>query len=190
MTDKRDKIIGVFIVALLIGTVGFMAYQEARIRTVEFQLAEEIRLNDAEKANWGATYYVTVTRSGIVIYQNAIHNLIPNAGRAALRGHISNTSLAVWKYIAIGTGSGGGAGSTTLQTEAFRALATFALAGSYNWTLMKIWPASTFNGETISEYGVFNDPTVGIMLSYQDGFTRTLEDTDALNVTVNFYISA
>lgn len=188
MSDNRDKLIGVFIVALLVGTVGFMVYQESRIQTLQLQLDEEIRANAELEKNWGATYYLSVIRGGIVIWQASQHNLIPNAGRAALRGHIANSTLAVWNYIAIGTGSGGGVGSTTLTTEIFRALGTYALAGSYNFTLTKTWPASTFSGETVTEYGVFNNPTTGIMLSYQDGLSRTLEETDALQVIVNFYI--
>lgn len=188
MSDNRDKLIGVFIVALLVGTVGFMVYQESRIRTLELQLNEQLPLT-SKIDNWGAVYHIAVIRDGVVIYEKAVHNLIPNAGRAALRGHIGNDTLAVWNYIAIGTGTGGGAGSTTLQTEVFRALGAFALAGSYNWTISKTWPASTFGGESITEMGVFNDPTIGIMLSYQDDFSRTLEETDALQVTVNFYVA-
>lgn len=190
MMDNREKLIGALVIALLVGTVGLMVYQETMIHNLTLQLEEQIGIEQGESAGWGATYYVTVIRDGEVIYENSAHNMITNAGRMALRGHIANITLAVWEYVAIGTGSGGGVASTTLEVEAFRALGLYELVGSYNFTLTVIWPEGTFNGEVITEYGVFNDPTTGILLSYQDDFSRTLESTDAFRVVVNYQIGS
>jgi len=190
MINNKEKLIGVFLVMLLIGTVGFMVYQESEIHTLRLQLDEQITMNQGESSDWGATYYISVIREGVVIFEKSAHNLITNAGRMALRGHIANITLAVWEYIAIGTGTGGGVASTTLETEVFRALGLYTTVGSYNFTLTKTWPEGTFSGQTITEYGVFNDPTTGTLLSYQDDFSRTLEDTDELQVIVNFQIGS
>lgn len=186
MMNRQEKLVGALLIMALISTVGFMVYQQAQIHDLRVQLEEVIPLG--ENPDWGATYYVKVLRDGVVIYENAAHNVICNAGRSALRGHIANISIAEWEYVAIGTGTGGGVASTTLESEAFRALALYATVGSYNFTLIATWGAGTFSGQTITEYGVFNDPTTGTLLSYQDDFSRTLESTDTLIVTVNFQV--
>lgn len=186
---KQEMIVGLLIVGLLIGTIGIMAYQQNLISTLQLQIDDIIPIND--KRDWGATIYMTIYRSGVFVSSEAYHNVITNAARAALRGHIGNSTLAVWNYLAIGTGSGGGVGSTTLETEFSRYLGEFTLVGSYNFTISFTWTPSNFSGQTITECGVFNDATTGILLNYDDSFSRgPLLGTDTLEVTVNFQVGS
>jgi hypothetical protein len=135
--------------------------------------------------------YMRTYRDGFLLSEEAYHNVITNAVRAALRGHIADSALAVWKYLAIGTGSGGGTASTTLETEFSRYQGTYATVGSYNFTISFTWTPGNFSGETITECGVFNDATVGVMLNYDDSFSRgPLLASDTLQVIVNFQIGS
>ena len=96
----------------------------------------------------------------------------------------------MWDYIAIGTGSGGGVGSSTLVAETHRAQGTYATVGSYNFTITYEWGAGNFSGQTITECGVLNSNSGGTLLNYDDSFSRTLESTDSLEVVVNFQVGS
>ena len=185
---KREMAVGLLLVVLLVGTVGFMVNQQAEITRLRLEIEDIIRLNDFKDA--GATFYFNVYRDGELIASESHHNVITNAARGVLRGHIGDTPVAVWDYIAIGTGTGGGVGSTTLVSEAFRAQGTYATVGSYNFTITYEWPATTFDGETITECGVLNAAAAGTLLNYDDSFSRTLESTDSLEVVVNFQVGS
>lgn len=184
---KREIAVGLLLVALLVTTVGYTIYQQAEITRLRLEMGEIIPFNDSDR-EWGATIYLNVYRSGVLLSSEQHHNVITNAGRTALRGHIGDTTVAVWDYIAIGTGSGGDASSTTLVTEAFRAQGTYATAGSYNFTITYEWAAGTFSGETITEAGVLNAAAAGTLLNYDDSFSRTLTASDSLEVVVNFQV--
>lgn len=181
--------VGLLLVVLLVGTVGFMVNQQAQIQELQVQLDEVLDIN--KPRDWGATIYMTVTHADGSFDTQAFHNIIPDAARSALRGHIADSALAVWNYIAIGTSTGGGTGSTTLESEFLRAQAVYAIVGSFNFTLTFTWTEGNFSGQTITEYGVFNDPTTGTILSYDDNFSRgPLTADDTLQVIVNFQIGS
>jgi len=184
---KKEAVIGFVLVALLVSTVGYMIAQQNEITRLRLEMNEIIPFNDNDR-EWGATIYLRVYRSGVLLSEEQHHNVITNAGRTALRGHIGDTAVAVWDYIAIGTGSGGDATSTTLVSEAFRAQGAYAPVGSYNFTITYEWTAGTFSGETITEAGVLNAAAAGTLLNYDDSFSRTLQSTDSLEVVVNFQV--
>lgn len=186
---KNEMVAGLLIMALLVGTVGFMAYQQLQIRQLQLELGETIPVNDARE--WGATIYMTVIRADGSMETQAFHNVITNAGRTALRGHIGDSAVAEWNYLAIGTGSGGGVGSTTLVTEYSRYQGAYATVGSYNFTISFTWTAGNFSGQTITECGVLNAAAVGTLLNYDDSFSRgPLQASDELQVTVNFQVGS
>ena len=191
MNRKKDIAIGLIMVVLLVGTVAFTIQQQAEINELRLQIDELVGINRLDLDKLIATFHWTVTRDGVVIDQQAYHNVITNAGLQALRGHIGDTAVAVWDYIAIGTGTEAGddATRTTLVSEIFRAQGTYATAGSYNWTITYEWPASTFSGQTVTEIGVLNSNSGGTLLNYDDSYSRTLQSTDTLEVIVNFQIS-
>lgn len=187
--EKREMLAGLLLTCLLIGTVGFMVYQQAEIHRLQLELDDTIPIND--NRDWGATIYLRVYRDGVLLSEEAHHNVITNAARAALRGHIADSALNVWNYLAIGTSTGGGVGSTTLESEFSRYQGVYATVGSYNFTITFTWTAGNFSGQTITECGVFNDPSAGTMLNYDDSFSRgPLQSTDSLQVVVNFQVGS
>jgi hypothetical protein len=185
---QKEIAVGILLTVLLVSTVGYMIAQQTEITRLRLEMGEILPFSG--NMVQGATIYMNVYRDGVLISEEAYHNVITNAGRTALRGHIGDTPVAVWDYIAIGTGTGGGVGSTTLITEAFRAQGTYATVGSYNFTITYEWPATTFSGETITECGVLNSNSGGTLLNYDDSFSRTLQSTDSLEVVVNFQVGS
>jgi hypothetical protein len=186
--NKKELAIGLFLSALLISTVGIMAYQQNRIHQLEAEIGDVIPINDRD---WGATIYMRIYRDGVLLNEEAHHNVITNAARSALRGHIGDSALNVWNYIAIGNSTGGGVGSTTLVEEYSRYQGVYATVGSYNFTITFTWTAGNFSGQTITEVGVFNDPSAGTMLNYDDSFSRgPLQASDSLEMIVNFQVGS
>lgn len=189
--EKKQILIGFLVIGLLVGNIAIIAFQEAKIAQLELELKESVEIN--ESRDWGAVIYMRIYRSGFLLSEEIHHNVITNAARAALRGHIASSALAVWHYLAIGNSTGGDATSTTLVEEYSRYAADYATVGSYNFTLTFTWTEGNFTaaGVTITELGVFNDATVGTMLNYDDSFSRgPLYEDDSLEVIVNFYIGA
>jgi hypothetical protein len=185
---KTELAAGFVIVALIVATAGIIAFQQSEIETLRLERGELIPLNSRD---WGATIYMAWYRSGALLSEEAHHNVITNAGRTALRGHIGDTAVAVWDYLAIGTGTGGGVGSTTLETEFAREQGTYATVGSYNFTITYEWGPGNFSGQTITELGVLNAAAAGTLLNYDDSFSRgPLQSTDSLEVTVNFQVGS
>lgn len=167
-------------------------------------LSERLGISDGEEDLYeGLNFegFITVTKidaegNRIIMVQK--HNLITNIGKLFVCDMLGNYSTVSGsdnnsQYLAIGTGSGGGVGDTTLQTEAFRAAATYAEPVAYNYTISYTWPAGTFSGEAITEAGTFTTNTGGgdndIMLNYQDFTAITLQTGDSLQVTFEFQIS-
>lgn len=186
---KRDVLIGLFAIALLVGNFWLIAEQQAKIHQYESELGDVIPLGG--ELDWGATFYFYHYRNGVLIGEDSHSNVITNAARSALRGHIGDTTVNVWNYIAIGTGSGGGVGSTTLVTEFSRYQGAYATVGSYNFTIDFTWTAGNFSGQTITEYGVLNAAAAGTLLNYDDSISRgPLLAADSLQVTVNFQIGS
>lgn len=185
--NKKDKAIGFLLVCMIVGLTGVIVFQQYQMN--HLQINEQIPINEIR--DWGATVYMTVYRDGAVLSEESHHNLIPDAARSALRGHIADSALAVWNYLAIGTSTGGGTGSTTLENEFLRAVAEYAIVGSFNFSLTFTWTEGNFSGQTVTEYGVFNDPSTGTILSYDDNFSRgPLTADDTLQVTAMFQIGS
>lgn len=187
---KKELGIGLVLIFLLIGTIGFMVNQQAEINRLRLEIEDIIPFSDQEDRKWGATIYFIVRRAGVILAMESYDNVITNAGRTALRGHIGDTAVAVWDYIAIGNQTGGGVGSTTLENETHRAQGVYAPVGSYNFTITYEWGAGNFTGYAITECGVLNAAAAGTLLNYDDNFSRTLEITDSLEVIVNFQVGS
>lgn len=185
---KQKALVGLLLACLLVGTFGIIANQQARIEQLELE-AVIPTINDTR--DWGATIHMRTYRDGFLLSEEVYHNVITNAARSALRGHIADSTIDVWNYMAIGTSTGGDAASTTLVSEYSRYQGAYATVGSYNFTLIFTWTAGNFSGQTITEFGVFNDATTGTMLNYDDSFSRgPLQATDSLQVTANFQIGS
>jgi hypothetical protein len=131
----------------------------------------------------------------------AEHNTMCNIGLNETRNMIAdqtyvnnNASTNAFRYINIGTGSGGGASSTNLTTLFDCQVGTFAEVSGVvgNWTLTYTWTAGAFSGETITEAGVSDialSDGSAIILNYQDFTGITLQSTDSLQVQFMFQVS-
>jgi len=185
---KQDKIMGFALICVIIGFSLFTVYQGQKHQV---EINELLNVNDG--SGWGATITMSVYRYDTLLSEESHHNVITNALRSALRAHIGSVVTDLWKYIAIGTGTGGDADSTILETEYLRALGVYAEVGSYNFTVTFTWLAGNFSGQTITEYGLFNDPDTddGVMFNYSDDFSRgPLLAADVLAVTINCQIGS
>jgi hypothetical protein len=155
-------------------------------------LQEGIGLNKQNEPTIHGHLKVLVMRGGESTFTLAWseHNVITNAGRNQIRDQIGGTAGNAFDYIAIGSGSGGDASSTTLVTEEFRAQGTYAEPTDYNWTITYTWTAGTFSGETITEAGCLNAAAAGILLNYQDFTGITLSASDSLQVQFEFMVTS
>ena len=186
--ERKDKIFALGIVCLIVVFSGIVVFQE---HNHQVEINEVANVTDG--SGWGATITMSVFRDDVLLGEESHSNVITNALRSALRGHIADSTLDLWTYIAIGTGTGGGATSTTLETEYLRAAGVYATVGSYNFTLVYTWEAGNFSGQTITEYGLFNNAATdtGVMFNYCDDYSRgPLGADDVLMVTINCQIGS
>lgn len=184
---EKRKALDVLFVLCLLSSLGIIAYQQAHIQRLE--VGDVIPIN--ESADWGATVYMRIYRDGFLLSEESHHNVITNAGRSALRGHIGDSAIAEWNYLAIGTSTGGDASSTTLENEYSRYQGAYATVGSYNFTITFTWTAGNFSGQTIVEYGLLNAAASGTLLSYNDDFSRgPLTASDTLQVIANIQMGS
>lgn len=136
--------------------------------------------------------------TGSWVSQMAVANLITNAGIAAIAGRINgHGTIAAFTYIALGTGTtAANATDTALQTE----LSTSGLAranGTVNRetdtvtndtaTMTYTWTAS--GSAAVTESGVLNADTSGILLNRQVFSAVNLVDGNSFQVTHKFKAS-
>jgi hypothetical protein len=191
--EKQYKIIAVLFVAVLFASTVATGQALTNMSALQEQLDEQMSLNK-DSPDFGASVYWY--KNGQFIY--AEHNLVCNVGLNNTAHHIgdqswvnNNATTNAFQWIAIGTGTGQGAGDQTLASESFRAAGTFAVVASVNgnWTITYTWTAGTFSGETITEAGVFNAAAVGVMLNYQSFSGITLQSGDSLQVQFMYQVS-
>jgi len=191
---RREKIQALAVGAILVFMVAGIVVQQTQINDLRQEVNELLEIsqgNDNSSRGTHATVYYTVRRHGEVIYTFADENVITNAGRVALTGHIGDTAIAVFDYIQVGTGTGGDAASTDLVTPfSTRGQGTYAYVASYNFTITYEFAPGFFGGETITETGCFNAVTGVTMLSYDDSFSRTLTSSDSLEIVFNFQVGS
>lgn len=128
---------------------------------------------------------LTAYRDGKVLFDRFLKNTITTVGKAHIADQMSDQGDTVMSHLAVGTGTGGGASSTTLQTELYRkvlASITQGSAGNAN----KVTYSVTINaGEgtgALTEYGIFNDATAGTILAYREDSVYNKLSTDSLVV--------
>jgi hypothetical protein len=188
-------------VLALVLTVSFLLADNAALRTKVIHLEEEMGVNREQAdqyAKVGANIKILVKRAGeseftLAVY---IHNVMTTVGLNWIRDMLANQTTATASdntshYIAIGEGSGGGVGSTTLQNEFTRAIGTYAEPSATNWTLTYTWGAGNFSAETITEAGCFDYSAAdaGTLLNYQDFTGIPLGASDSLQVQFEFDVS-
>lgn len=175
--------------------VSVLSVQNIALQKEVLRLQEEMGIN---RESWisGATVYISVMRADESSFTLAHsgHNVMCTAGLNWIRDMLANQTTATSSdntshYIAIGTGSGGGAGSSALQSEFDRQIGTYAEPVAGNWTLTYTWTAGSFDSDTISEAGCINDSSGGVLLNYQDFTGILLNSGDSLQVQFEFQVS-
>lgn len=140
----------------------------------------------------GIVHMVHRNKDGEIIKETTGENLITNAGFAAAAGLLGNTwSIAAFTYLATGTdATAAAAGNTALWAEntgswSDRASATVSRVTTTqtNDTLQLL---HTFNfswSKTVSEVGVLNAASTGILLARYIPTSDTFGNGDSLQIT-------
>ena len=181
--QRKEKVIGLALVVMLITTSGLTFVQQAEI----LNLTEQIGAGDGEKPDIGAMITFTVIKEdGTRIEALKIHNAMTSLGLDYICSQVSGTQGADMLYIAIGEGVGG---TTALTTESFRALGTYTKGTTGVFTVDYTWTAGTFTAEDITEAGVLNAASTGVLFNYQTFTAIPLTATDSLAVEFEFTFS-
>jgi len=190
--DKKRVVVTAVLVAILVGAVVYAAMGHA----YEVGFNDGFGVNradgDGPELHGQLTVLVQYGNSEDWEFVHSSENLITNAGRLALCNHIADTATTMFDWIQVGTGSGGTVTSTALVTPfGARQQGTYADPVDYNWTITTTFAAGFFDGEIITEYGVFNAVTGETMLSYHDasGDPKTLSAADSLQVIFEYMIT-
>lgn len=180
---KKETVIGLFLVGLLITAVGLTFFQQAEI----LSLKEQIGAGDGERGDIGAWITFTVIKedgSRIIAWEG--HNAMTALGLDYICEQLAGTQGADMDYIAIGEGTGG---TTTLNNEFDRQQGTFTAGTTGVYTMDYTWNAGAFSTETITEAGCLNAGAAGVLLNYQTFTGIVLTSTDSLAVEFEFTFS-
>lgn len=115
---------------------------------------------------------------------------ITAVGKGHIGDQMSDQGQAKMAYIAAGTGTGGGAGSTTLVTEIFRkaCIATQGAGADANKVTYVVTLSPGEATGLIKEFGIFNAAFGGQLLAYvaDDPSTKGENDTWVVNIVVTY----
>lgn len=116
----------------------------------------------------GEVTYTLKNDKGEILVSETIKNLVVTGGKTYIVSRMKDATTTAVSHLAVGTGTNSPAlGDTTLQTELAR-VAMSGGTGSVTTGTNTITFASTFGAGvgtgTLTELGVFNDPTAGTML--------------------------
>ena len=154
--------------------VGFIAYD----------------LGQQNSINVSGRVTVYVIRNDVKDFWFASDNVITNVGRNLARDQIGGTPIAVFDYVEVGTGSGGGASSTALVTPfSTRQQGTYTDVTDYEWEITTTFAAGFFDGEDITEFGCFNAASGPSLFSYVSDAGRVLTAADSLQVIWEYTIT-
>lgn len=152
------------------------------------------------RAGVGGVFHIQHIRDGRVIDERVVHNLVVNAGLAALAGlTIATGHTNAFDYIAIGTGTTApAAANTALQAEistggGARALATLSrVTTTVTNDSAQLVKTFTFTSSfAVTEAGVFDSSAAGTMLCRQTFTAINVVNTDTLAVTYTVtYVAA
>ena len=147
-------------------------------------------LGQQNSMNVSGRVTVYVIRDGVKDFWFASDNVITNVGRNLARDQIGGTPLAVFDYVEVGTGTGGGASSTALVTPfSTRQQGTYTDVTDYEWEITTTFAAGFFDGEDITEFGCFNAASGPSLFSYVSDAGRVLTAADSLQVIWEYTIT-
>ena len=171
----RRQLFAVFFSMLVtMGFVGFVAYELGQVNSLH--------------VDGRVTVYVI--RDGVKDFWFASDNVITNVGRNLARDQIGGTPIAVFDYVEVGTGTGGGAASTALVTPfSTRQQGSYTDVTDYEWEITTTFAAGFFDGEDITEFGCFNAASGPSLFSYVSDAGRVLTAADSLQVIWEYSIT-
>jgi len=172
--QRRQLVAMFFSILVLMGFVGFIAYN----------LGQQGTMNVSGRVT------VYVIRGDQKEFWFASDNVITNVGRNLARDQIGGTPIAVFDYVQVGTGTGGGVGSTDLATPfSTRQQGTYTDVTDYEWEITTTFAAGFFDGEDITEFGCFNAASGPSLFSYASDAGRVLTAADSLQVIWEYTIT-
>lgn len=131
----------------------------------------------------GQIHAVLTNEAGDVIEQN-VQNMVMTVGRNMIASRLVGTATNVISHMAVGSGgaTAPAIGQTTLVTESARVAITAGTATNYVVTYTATFGPGVGTG-SISECGLFNAASAGIMLARSNSVVVTKGATDTLALT-------
>ena len=148
----------------------------------------------------GWAHWVRRNSQGDITGEWDVNNLITNSAKAKIAdllvGDVGSAAPTQWDDIAIGTGTGQTATSTTLATEISTnggaragSTGTRVTTSVTNDTAQFVLTYSFTGSFAVTESGVFDDISTGTMLCYQSFSAINVVSGDSLQVTWKVQIS-
>ena len=127
--------------------------------------------------------------TGQLIDRMRYHNLVPLAGRNAIRDFLfSGTAGGNISHFAFGTGlSDPAASDTALQAEVYRAAITKKISNTGQVQYQQFLSSSQCNGYSLTEAGIFNNSVGGTLFARvkHQAIAKTASITVTYNWTIN-----
>lgn len=132
----------------------------------------------------GELSIVVTGQDGIIKQEMVVPNLVVTVGKKYIAARMSNTPANVMSHMAIGSGTVDPVvGNEILGTELGRVTLTSIVAvDSTTVTAIATFPAGTGTG-AITEAGIFNDVTAGVMLCRTKFAVVNKEAGDSIAIT-------
>lgn len=129
-------------------------------------MIEQRRNNQALRIGVNVQAVVTDADTGAILSRQEHHNLVVDAGLNAVRDFLDAGTGNALSHFALGTGTTAAtAADTTLDTEVFRDAFVGTATSNKTLTISYFLNSGDANGNTLSEAGLFDDPTTGTMFA-------------------------
>lgn len=127
--------------------------------------------------------------TGELLAEQAVHNLVVNAGLNLIRDLLDGDAPAGLTHFAVGTGATAVAASqTALVTETFRAAVTQRTSDAQQLIVKYFLPSGSANGGTLAEVGLFNAASTGTMFA-RAVLATTIAKTSSITVTFTWTVA-
>ena len=150
-------------------------------------------LNDGIKCRGDLVFTFTCQKTGKIRIEEE-KNLIVTVGKNHIADQLADSGEAAMTHMALGTGTTAAVvGDTALETELDRNALTSKIQGSganaNQVTYSAEWAAGDGTG-AITEAGIFNSASAGVMLARSVFAVKNKEATDSLGIAWTLTISA
>lgn len=120
---------------------------------------------------------------GLVTFEQQIKNLVVTAGKALVASRLKDNTDNSITHMAVGTdATAANISQTALVTEIARQAMTTTIVVGAAITYVAVYAPGVATG-TITEAGLFNDPTAGTMMSRTASLSAIKGASDSLTIT-------